>query len=98
MACGLPAVTTPVGAIGTIIDDERNGVLVPSGSREQLEAAVDRLLRDRELASRLGTAARETVLQRYSAARIAGNYTEIFESLVCRNSSMNADLGRPIRS
>jgi len=82
MACGLPAVTTPVGAIGTIIDDERNGVLVPSGSREQLEAAVDRLLRDRELASRLGTAARETVLQRYSAARIAGEYTELFESLV----------------
>jgi glycosyltransferase involved in cell wall biosynthesis len=81
MACGLPAVTTPVGAIGTIIDDERNGVLVPSGSREQLEAAVDRLLRDRELASRLGTAARETVLERYSAARIAGEYAELFESL-----------------
>jgi glycosyltransferase involved in cell wall biosynthesis len=82
MACGLPVVTTPVGAIGTIIDDERNGVLVRSGSREQLEAAVDRLLRDRELASRLGAAARETVLERYSADRIAGDYTELFESLV----------------
>jgi glycosyltransferase involved in cell wall biosynthesis len=81
MACGLPAVATPVGAIGTIIDDERNGVLVPAGSGEQLEAAVDRLLRDRELASRLGTAARETVLERYSAARVAAQYTELFESL-----------------
>ena len=82
MCCGLAVVTTPVGAISTIVEDGQNGLLVRPRDAAQLEAAIDRLLRDRALAARLGIAARATVLERYSASRVAGEYAELFARLV----------------
>jgi glycosyltransferase involved in cell wall biosynthesis len=82
MCCGLAVVTTPVGAISTIVEVGQNGLLVRPRDAAQLEAAVDRLLSDRALAARLGTAARATVLERYSASRVAGEYAELFAGLM----------------
>jgi glycosyltransferase involved in cell wall biosynthesis len=78
MACGLPLVTTPVGAIKEIIEDGRNGLLVAPRDGNALSRALDRLLGDRELASRLGEGALQTVLQRCSAMHVMRCYAALF--------------------
>ena len=67
MACGLPVVTTPVGAIKTIVTDGETGLLIQPGNAEQLFQALDVMLSDKAMASRLGKAARKSVQDFYSA-------------------------------
>jgi len=53
-----PVVGTRVGGIPDLVADGKNGLLVEPGSTGALAAALARLLGDRELACRLGEAAR----------------------------------------
>jgi glycosyltransferase involved in cell wall biosynthesis len=66
MAHARPVVATAVGGLAEAIEDGESGVLVPPGDVPALRAALERLLADRELRSRLGAAARERVRNRYS--------------------------------
>ena len=63
MACGVPCVATPHGAIGNIIRDGENGLF--ADSPEEWREAIERL-RDPELRRRLGEAGRATVEKDYS--------------------------------
>ncbi|HWF36086.1 MAG TPA: glycosyltransferase family 4 protein [Solirubrobacteraceae bacterium] len=60
---GRPVIaTTAVGAVaGGLVRDAETGLVVRAGDPAALAAAIDRLLADRELRARLGTAAREAV-------------------------------------
>jgi len=53
MASGLDVVSTNVGGMTYLIENEREGLLVPPGDAEAMAGAVMRLLSDNELASRL---------------------------------------------
>ena len=79
MACGLPVLTTPVGAIQTIITHQENGILVEPGNEAQLFEALDVMLSDEELISRLGRAGRQTVCAHYSAASATTQYISLFQ-------------------
>ena len=80
MACALPVVTTPVGAIKTIVTHRETGLLVQPGSYEQLFDALHVMLSDKVMASRLGQAGRQVVEERYSAGSIVGKYISLFEN------------------
>ena len=56
-ACGLPAVTTPIGAIPEAVVDGETGLLVPPRSPPALAAALERLMTDAPLRARMGAAA-----------------------------------------
>ncbi len=56
MATNNAIVTTPVGGLGNLVVDGYNGVVVPPG-REGIVQAIDRLVADRALLSRLARAA-----------------------------------------
>lgn len=58
MAAGLPVVATAVGGIPELVVDGQTGFLVPRGDAEALAAALARLIDDRALRRRLGTAGR----------------------------------------
>jgi glycosyltransferase involved in cell wall biosynthesis len=58
MACGLPVVASGGGDLFRQIDPGRSGVLVPAGDTGELGRALDRLLNDPGLRSRMGAAAR----------------------------------------
>jgi glycosyltransferase involved in cell wall biosynthesis len=66
MARSLPVLTTPVGGIPEVIQDDRNGLMVSPGDVDAIERALVRLLESPELRERLGAAARETIARNYS--------------------------------
>jgi glycosyltransferase involved in cell wall biosynthesis len=80
MSCGLPIVTTPVGAIKTIVADQETGLIVQPGNRQQLYEALVAIISDKTLPSRLGQAGRQIVEERYSAGNTVGKYLSLFES------------------
>jgi len=69
MAMGLPVVATQVSGIPELVEDGVNGLLVPPDDPPALAQAIARLLDDPALASRLGEAARATVLARFDNDR-----------------------------
>lgn len=80
MSCGLPIVTTPVGAIKTIIEHQETGLIVQPGDHEQLYEAIRAIVSDKTLAFRLGRAGRQVVQKRYSAGSVIRKYLSLFES------------------
>jgi glycosyltransferase involved in cell wall biosynthesis len=82
MACGLPVITTPVGAIKTIVSNQKTGLLIQPGNGEQLFQALDVMLYNEALASRLGRAARKSVQDLYSAETVTKKYLALFQGLV----------------
>ncbi len=62
MAC----LSTRAAAIGELIEDGVNGVLVPPADPAALAAALDRLIRAPELRARLGASGNQQVRARFS--------------------------------
>jgi glycosyltransferase involved in cell wall biosynthesis len=81
MACGLPVVVTPVGAMGDIVEHEKNGLLVSPGDDVEVREALLRLLDDRSLRDRLGATAQQCVAERYGADFVSARMLEVFQSL-----------------
>jgi colanic acid/amylovoran biosynthesis glycosyltransferase len=61
MAAGAPAVSTDVTGIPEVVRDEETGLLVPQHDPVRLAVALEQLLTDRALSSRLSRAARALV-------------------------------------
>ena len=62
-ACGLPLIATDVPGCRDVITNGQDGILVPARDATALANAISQLIPDNELALRLGSAARERVLQ-----------------------------------
>jgi glycosyltransferase involved in cell wall biosynthesis len=61
LAVGCPVIATAVGGVPEVVEDGRNGLLVPPGDAKALAAAISRFFSDEELASRLAAAAPASV-------------------------------------
>jgi glycosyltransferase involved in cell wall biosynthesis len=68
-ACEVPVVATSVGGIPELIEHEVTGLLTPPGNAESFADSVQRLLSDRDLRRRMGTAARRRIEARFSLRR-----------------------------
>jgi glycosyltransferase involved in cell wall biosynthesis len=80
LALGKAAVATDVGGLAEVIEDGRQGYLVPVGQPSALASCIARLLRDPELRSRMGAEgrARAAVFDiRNSVRRIEEVYGEL---------------------
>jgi glycosyltransferase involved in cell wall biosynthesis len=58
MALGMPIISTNVGGIPFLIDDQKNGLLVEPNSKEAMLKAIETLLKDEKLAQKLSQNAR----------------------------------------
>jgi glycosyltransferase involved in cell wall biosynthesis len=69
-----PVVASRLGQIASVIVDGENGLLVEPNDPVALARAIERLANDESLRARLGAAARQTVIERYTwqhnAARV----------------------------
>jgi glycosyltransferase involved in cell wall biosynthesis len=84
MAAGRAIVTTDVQGAGEAVRDEREGLVVPRRDPEALACAIVSLARDRELASRLGAAARERFLAEFTADQMIDRTEAIYLELLAR--------------
>ncbi|MGY2002835.1 glycosyltransferase family 4 protein [Blastococcus sp. SYSU DS1024] len=67
MSQGIPAVTTPVGAMEELVTSGRNGFLVPPGDVDALAEHLVRLLADPQLRDQMAQAAYETWVAGFDA-------------------------------
>ncbi|HPN81607.1 MAG TPA: glycosyltransferase family 4 protein [bacterium] len=71
MSAGLPIITTNVGGIPEIIDDNITGLLVASKNPDQLAKKISRLADNKTLAEKLAGRAKTTVQQKFSKEKMA---------------------------
>ncbi len=77
-----PAVVFAKGALPEIIEHEKSGLLVSGPNVEEIRNATARLLRDRDYARKLGRAARERVMDRFSADRMVEATLRVYEEVL----------------
>ena len=77
MASGAPVVSTNVGGVPFILQDDVNGLLVPAGNHMAMAAAVTRLLGDQQCVKRLRDAALSEV-QKYAWPRVRQRWIEVY--------------------
>ncbi len=83
MCFGCPSVSTRVGGIPEVIEDNESGVLVPSGDVGALASALQALIHDETRRSALGRAAQARARERFSAEIIVPRYEALYRRL-CR--------------
>ena len=85
MAMGLPCISTdcPCGGPHMLIEDGKDGLLVPVNDAEALAQAIQTLLQDEALADGLGANA-QTKLKKCDPATIAGKWLEYIKQIGCK--------------
>jgi len=81
LACGKPVVASSVGGIVEIIRNGENGLLVPPDDPGALAEAINTVLSNPGLGSKMGTNGRATVVERFSVERNGNAYEQLFSSL-----------------
>jgi colanic acid/amylovoran biosynthesis glycosyltransferase len=82
MAAGTPVVSTRVSGIPELVDDGREGLLVPEKDPSALAAAMARILDDPDLGTRMAIAARAKVEREFDAGIEARKLLELFARAV----------------
>ncbi|HWH35092.1 MAG TPA: glycosyltransferase [Acidimicrobiales bacterium] len=90
MALGTPCVATPVTGMPEAVEDGVTGVLVGEGDAEALAEALDRLLVDPGLRSRLAAPARARVEERFEVHRQAARLRAHLGLLPDRSTALEA--------
>ncbi len=83
MCFGCPSVTTAVGGIPEVIEDNVSGVLVPSANPDELANAVTELINDSNRRARMGASAKERAREFFSADAIVPRYEALYRR-VCK--------------
>jgi glycosyltransferase involved in cell wall biosynthesis len=86
MACGKPTIGSENGGLPDAIVDGVTGFIVPPGDIDALAQAILRLLRDPELARRLGRAARKRIEEKFEIGAIMRDYEQLFAEYVSPGS------------
>ena len=87
MATGMAAIATDVGGIPEMIEDGFNGRLVRPGDVDTLAHRLIQMLKDPTRQTRVGAAARETVVRRYSLTASIDQLESLYEKLAGRRTS-----------
>jgi len=77
-SAGLAIVGTSVGGISDVLIPEVTGIAVEPDQPEALANAIERLLGDEPLRRRLGEAARQHALRRFSWSQVAERFSDVF--------------------
>jgi starch synthase len=87
MACERPVVASAVGGIQEVVVPGETGYLVPPADPKALAESLNKVLRDREMARKMGLAGRKRVIEHFSWTSIAEKTKAMYEDML-------AELGR----
>ncbi|MGA2979166.1 MAG: glycosyltransferase [Terriglobales bacterium] len=82
MSCGKPVIGCRGQGIDEVIEHAKNGWLVPADGLEDLVQALSTLLGSPELCARIGTAARQTILERFTLSHQAQHLARIYRQAI----------------
>jgi len=87
MALGLPVVATSSAGPSEIIENNKNGLLVPVGNEKSLAAAIFKILRDPILAGKFAEQGKKRA-QDFTIEKSVQKYEEVFKKLIqCKPAS-----------
>ena len=81
MAAGIPVIASDVGSTGEAVIEGVTGYLVPADDVAALADRIERLVRDTELRTRMGKAARARYEEHFTAAHHARAYEALYDEL-----------------
>jgi glycosyltransferase involved in cell wall biosynthesis len=81
MAAALPVISTPLGGIPEMVEQDVNGELVPERDPAAICAAIERLISDPERARRLGDRGRQIAQEKFSIETSARALIELFQQI-----------------
>jgi glycosyltransferase involved in cell wall biosynthesis len=81
-ASGVPVVATRVGGIPELVEDSVTGFMCAPGDAAGIASALEKLLTDPELNSRIGTAARKQAEARFSLERQVNSLLNLWSALL----------------
>ena len=81
MASGVPSVVTAVGGNPELVRHGIDGFHVPRGDASAAATAILQILDDPQLASRMGTAARQRAVERYQIDATVAAYNRLYRNL-----------------
>jgi teichuronic acid biosynthesis glycosyltransferase TuaC len=82
MSCGKPVVGCQGQGIDEVIEHGKNGWLVPAEGLEELVQGLSALLGSPELRTRIGTVARQTILERFTLSHQAQHLVRVYRQAV----------------
>ena len=82
MACGVPCVVTSVGGLPELVKDGMTGLVVPPEDPATLARSISYLVDRPFLRERLGIAARQRILERYTKERMCADYLHLYGRLL----------------
>ncbi len=87
MASGLPVVSSAISGIPELVENGRTGLLTPPGDAADLADALQQLLQDPELRTRMGRLGREKVIREFNLYRSAERLAKLFRATARRKDS-----------
>ena len=82
LACGVPVIGTKGTGLVEVVDDYRNGFLLPVGDTASMARAAVALLKDKARHAEFRKAAAEIAYQRFNAAKIVSQYEEYYQEVM----------------
>lgn len=82
MAMGVPVAAYDIPGVDQLIDHNQTGLLAPLGNKSALEKCWRDLLWNDELADTIATRAADHINDKFSARRMAREYTDLYRQLV----------------
>ena len=84
MACGKPVVVSDADGFKEIIEDGKDGFIVPKENPEAAAGKILQLLNDRELIEQIGCSARESVVAKYSWKVSVDTMMGVYDNIICK--------------
>lgn len=82
MACEKPVIASRIGGITSVIDNNKDGILIETGNLKELKGKVLEVLGDEELARKLGKNARKKVVERFGLDRMINDTVKVYEEVI----------------
>ncbi len=86
LATGLPTAASKIGGVTDIIEDGKNGRLLPTRDAAAWAQALTEFVERADAAREMGVRGRETVLARFSIPHVADEHLKLFQSLGSKGS------------
>jgi glycosyltransferase involved in cell wall biosynthesis len=94
MAAGLPTVSTAAGGVPELVENGKEGFVVPLGDVDGLAASMTFLLNHKEVRQTMGGAAARRARDQFDVSVMIKAYQQLYETLPSRRNSRKTKTGR----